>query len=169
MLEKATCRIGECYFESNITDKNSKIKKIFRERIYCYELYHQMRILWPQEEPLVLHGEYDKTGSQFFAGTSVKGVKPDFLIHKAGDTNNNVLAMEVKAVTAKLMDIKCDLEKLSLMQSEAGYTLTVFLLFGENAKEIAKNIQALRSEWRIDSNTEIWAHEKWNTAATPVL
>jgi len=24
---------------------------VYRERVYCYELYHQMRGLWPAESP----------------------------------------------------------------------------------------------------------------------
>lgn len=165
LLEVATSCVDSCYFQTEIIGKNSKPTTVYRERIYCYELYHQMRKIWPQDDTLVLHGDYDKSGSQFFGGTSVKGVKPDFLIHTPGIIDKNLLAMEVKAVTAKTKDVQCDLRKLSRMRSEANYFSTIFLMFGNNAKIRANKIKNLQPQWGFDSNLEIWAHENANEAA----
>lgn len=85
LLRVATSCVDQCYFETEILGNNSQRMKVYRERIYCAELYHQMRKIWPQDGTLVLHNDYDKSGSQFFAGKSVRGVKPDFLIHTPGD------------------------------------------------------------------------------------
>lgn len=165
LLRAATSCVDRCYFWTEIIGNNFRPKMVYRERVYCYELYHQMRKIWPQDGTLVLHGEYDKGGSQFFAGTSAKGVKPDFLIHTPGATDKNLLAIEVKAVTARTEDIKCDLKKLARLRVDAKYSVTIFLIFGKNSKKKADQIQVLRQKWGIDSNTEIWAHENANEAA----
>lgn len=139
---------------------------VYRERVYCYELYHQMRKIWAHDGGAILHAEFDKIGSQFFADKSVKGVKPDFLIHTPGEIDKNFIAMEVKAVTARSDEIKCDLEKLSSLSCEANYRLTIFLIFGKNAKKKAEETLILRRQWGADLNTEIWAHENSNEEAT---
>ena len=40
---------------------------IVRERVFCYELYHQMRLLMGEEVSLFLHGEIDKHGHRDFS------------------------------------------------------------------------------------------------------
>jgi len=32
---------------------------VYPERVYCNELYHQMRMLWPKTTPFYLNGEID--------------------------------------------------------------------------------------------------------------
>ena len=140
--------------------------KVYRERIYCYELYHQLRKKWPNNATLILHGEYDKSGSQFFAGLSVNGAKPDFLIHTPGQINANLLAMEVKPITAQNDKIKSDLKKLTGMLKEAYFSHAIFLIFGNGSKKKAGQILSGELEWQFDSRIEIWAHENANEAAT---
>jgi hypothetical protein len=166
LLRTATSFIDKGYFQSQVIGKNSRIKMVYRERVYCYELYHQMRNIWVQDGGAILHAEYDKIGSQFLANKNVKGVKPDFLIHTPGEIDKNFIAMEVKVVTARSDEIKCDLEKLSNLRYDANYRVTIFLIFGKNAKQKAEDTLILRGQWGIDLNTEIWAHENANEEAT---
>ena len=56
-LPKATSRIGCDYFQLPIEGRPDRI---FRERVYCYELYHQLRVLMPDDFPYSLGGEVDK-------------------------------------------------------------------------------------------------------------
>lgn len=44
ILREAAARIEPEWFELPIMGGNS----VYRERVYCYELYHQMRCLWPK-------------------------------------------------------------------------------------------------------------------------
>nr|WP_315227808.1 hypothetical protein [uncultured Limnohabitans sp.] len=168
ILQSATSCIEGCYFQTNVLDKKNQSKKVYRERIYCYELYHQLRSIWPhkEDEALVLHGEFDKSGSQFFAGLSVHGAKPDFLIHTPGSTNKNLLAMEVKPINAQNNKIKSDLEKLTVMLRKAYFSHAIFLIFGNGSKKKADQILSRKLEWQFDSNIEIWAHENAKEAAT---
>jgi hypothetical protein len=43
ILQRATASIGREYFLLPIHGA----PPVYRERVYCYELYHQMRLLWP--------------------------------------------------------------------------------------------------------------------------
>ena len=57
ILSKATANVGGMYFHLNIDGGDAPI---FRERAYCYELYHQMRLLWPKMTEYFLNGEFNK-------------------------------------------------------------------------------------------------------------
>jgi hypothetical protein len=47
ILETATAGITSAYFHVAIDGGDP----IYRERVYAYELYHQMRSHWPQDTP----------------------------------------------------------------------------------------------------------------------
>ena len=71
-------------------------KEKIRERVFCYELYHQIRKLLDDSGELdvsgglLLNGEIDKSGNPKF-----KSENPDFVLHRPG-TCNNVIVVEVK-------------------------------------------------------------------------
>lgn len=67
---------------------------IVRERLFCYELYHQIRLRMQPDEILTLHGEIDKRGHQDFRRPDQKN--PDFVFHVPGTHNLNTLVIEVK-------------------------------------------------------------------------
>jgi hypothetical protein len=56
ILREATAAIPPEYFLLPIHGGDS----VYRERVYCYEFYHQMRRLWPPDCPYRLNGEVDK-------------------------------------------------------------------------------------------------------------
>jgi hypothetical protein len=58
ILRQATAAISNDYFLLPIRGADP----VYRERVYCYELYHQMRLRWPQGSPCRLNGEVDKSG-----------------------------------------------------------------------------------------------------------
>jgi hypothetical protein len=165
ILKKAISGIQDRYFQTCIIGKDGKSKKVYRERVYCYELYHQMRKHWPCGGTLQLHGEFDKSGSNFFAGTGARGSKPDFLVHVPGNSEMNLVAMEVKPVTTTANKIKSDLQKLSALHREANYRCVIYLIFGENAKNKAKKIHSLINELNIMVYIEIWTHDAPNKRA----
>src|SRR4051812_19242544 len=77
ILRQSTSGIGERFFRLPIDGGDS----VYRERVYCYELYHQMRSRWPQECPFCLNGEVDKRAHPFWRQTGLDEVTPDFLVH----------------------------------------------------------------------------------------
>lgn len=63
----------------------------YRERVYCYELYHRWRTHWANGFPFSLCGEIDKAGHPLIRNRT----KPDFLVHIPGRMAN-LLIVEVK-------------------------------------------------------------------------
>lgn len=160
ILKEATKKIDANYFKTEIMHINGK-KAVYRERVYCYELYHQMRKAWPDDpgDPtLILHGDYDKSGSQLFSGSTVKGAKPDFLVHIPANEESNLVAIEVKSSNVRRKDIKKDLDKLSVFVNELKYKFGLFLIYGDKAKIKAELASSMLPS--SQKHLEIWFHEK---------
>ena len=62
ILIAATASLEEEYFRLPIDDGDP----VYRERVYCYELYHRMRERWPYPCEYFLSGEVDKGGHPYF-------------------------------------------------------------------------------------------------------
>ena len=57
LLIQATERVEGHYFQLLVAGSEAPI---YRERVYCYELYHRMRECMSENFPYVLDGEVDK-------------------------------------------------------------------------------------------------------------
>ncbi|MEN6592464.1 MAG: hypothetical protein ABFC12_04380 [Methanobacterium sp.] len=92
-------------------DNTGSEELIYRERVYCYELYHQLRCVLGEYRPYKLQGEMDKSSHTEFA----KPHKPDFIFHVPRNMQQNLVVVEVKksdAVNNNLDDFKKDINKL---------------------------------------------------------
>ncbi len=109
-----------------------------RERVYCYELYHQLRLKF-NNDLLIIHGELDKSGHIDFQDP--KRVVPDFLIHQPGTHKNNFVIIEVKGVI-KRKKIIGDLEKIYKLinNSTIHYQYGIFLLYGYSFDDLVRQI-----------------------------
>lgn len=58
-LYKACKKIESSYIRLDVA---SSEEQIYRERVYCYELYHQLRCILGKNFPYKLNGEIDKAG-----------------------------------------------------------------------------------------------------------
>jgi hypothetical protein len=96
LLAKATAAIEPGYFRLSIHGRDP----VYRERVYCYELYHQMRKLWPNDCAFCLNGEVDKAAHPILMTLGADGFKPDLLVHRPGDMGGNHAVMEVKSARA---------------------------------------------------------------------
>ena len=68
---------------------------VYRQRVYCYELYHQMRLRWPEASPYRLNGEIDKRAHPYFEDGAAP--KPDLLVHEPGTGSNHTI-FEVNSI-----------------------------------------------------------------------
>lgn len=125
MLTTATERIEEDYFQLPVADADV----VYRERVYCYELYHQLRCLW-DDFPFRLGGEIDKSGHPHFQDGPYSQAKPDLLVHLPRRMGNNLAAIEVKPCDRDVKAFKDDLEKLTWFCQHAEYFCGVFLVYG---------------------------------------
>ncbi len=160
ILAKATAAIGAEYFKLPIDGGDP----VFRERVYCYELYHQMRLQWPNRCRYLLNGEVDKAGHPVLDQRGFNGQKPDLLVHGPGQMGLNHAVIEVKPSNGRA--IKKDLRTLTLFRSKAGYERAIYLIYGEGADEelVARVLKHARKV-QADSRIEIWLHRWLHQAA----
>lgn len=142
LLQAATNAVAPDYFELPIAGD----ALIYRERVYCYELYHQLRTLWPEEFPYSLNGEVDKAGHVVMHKLGATGV-PDFLVHRPGDMDNNLVIVEVKPVDHIVeKNLGTDLEKLTKFTTDGRYELGVYLVYG-GTEEAFEEVRGLARRW----------------------
>lgn len=159
LLPTATQKISQNYFQLPISGLEDPI---YRERIYCYELYHQLRSIWPLNCPYELSGEVDKAGHPLIRGNNLDGTKPDLLIHIPGNMAGNYCVIEVKPINTRRGIIK-DLITLTAFRLHAGYSKAIYLFYGNQDTEKVRNrILNINNAFEndiIDINLiEFWFH-----------
>ena len=125
ILKKATETIEGKYFQLSLDGGDP----VYRERLYCYELYHRMRCLWPATD-FYLNGEVDKAAHPILQQWGADRKKPDFLVHTPGSMAGNNTIIEVKHVESSGAKILKDLETLTLFVTKVGYQRAILLFFG---------------------------------------
>ena len=141
-LQWATKRMEQYYFKIAMAKSRGHF---FRERVYCYELYHLLR-LGLQCFPYTLQGEMDKRG-QPIIHQKIGAVKPDFILHEQGTMENNLAVMEVKPLNnARGSQLKKDLNTLTRFL-DLGYYRAIHLIYGSLSRDdggISKIIRIYR-------------------------
>ena len=133
VLAEAAAAVSQEYFLLPVRGSDP----VYRERVYCYELYHQMRCRWPEQCDYFLNGEVDKQQHPYFEGPGY--LKPDFLVHVPG-TNANFAAIEVKPPGAAAGDIRKDLR--TLIRFQQWYERGLYLFYGVQPDEALERIAA---------------------------
>jgi hypothetical protein len=144
----ASSQIGVEYFKLPIADMTEE-EAAYRERVYCYELYHRWRCHWPDGFSCSLHGEVDKSGHSLIPDSP----KPDFLVHVPGSMENNLLVMEVK--TCKLYNKETALKNLIKFRRElkdqkgqpAYYHAAYFWVFGIGEPGLREKLESVVSQF----------------------
>lgn len=167
LLRTATSEVKDDYFSLKIY----KQEPVYRERVYCYELYHQMRLLWPKDSQFFLNGEVDKMNHEKLAEAGLAGLKPDFLVHIPGNWNGNHIVMEVKSANVSPKGLSQDIHSLNGFMTKGNYGRALLLIFGTPALSSRKlaNLQKRAAKNGITSSIEIWQHTHAGTEATLVL
>ncbi|MEK4541350.1 hypothetical protein [Bacillus sp. FSL R5-0585] len=151
-LRKALNNVEEVYFGNqnwidsmlnvhNVESQNREelipYLSMHHERVFCYELYHQLRKIMEQNklnEKVILQAELRKAqvGSeieQLYGMQSTDGVYyPDFLIHEPQTFDNQDLIIEVKANPGlTVADMKKDILKIDQFINKYQYKKGIFL------------------------------------------
>jgi len=165
ILSIATTNIPREYFRLPIDGGGP----IYRERVYCYELYHQMRCLWPKDCRFRLNGEVDKAAHPILSRLGASYAKPDLLIHGPGHMSQNHAIIEVKSVMADLAGVRKDLRTLSLFRTRVGYERAIYLIYGgDYFDRVLSMIEQTVSELRDFPPIELWHHEGAESSARRV-
>lgn len=131
MLAASAAGIGEMYFQLPVAGIEDSI---YRERVYCYELYHQLRTAWEGFD-FSLGGEVDKRRHPVFRGGPYAQAKPDLLVHRPGDMERNLACVEVKPCVRPWDEFRDDLKKLTWFCRNARYHRGLFLVYGVEERE----------------------------------
>ncbi|MFM4777006.1 hypothetical protein ACEUD0_14390 [Aeromonas veronii] len=155
IISDATENITKNYFQLTILGQEPVI---FRERFYCYELYHQIRCNWPETDWQIC-GEIDKSGHPILRDTRES---PDFLVHVPGQDANYAI-IEVKPANFSRSGLVKDFKTITnfMTNNGANYERGICLIYGNTPKLIKK----LRNAVHFFSNNEgdasdieIWHH-----------
>ena len=130
IIESSINAVGEKYFNFQVAGSDEPVK---RERVYCSELYHQMRMKWEHFE-YDLNIEPDKKNHPIiekYCGP----VDPDLVAHRGGNMGpeDNLSVIEVKTSSGDLTaGIEKDLKTINCMTSiPNGYYGGVVIVFGK--------------------------------------
>lgn len=126
----ASSQVGPEYIQLSVAGAD---EQEYRERVYCYELYHRWRCHWLDGFPFSLSGELDKAKHPLIRNSP----KPDFLVHIPGRMTN-LLIVEVKPQNADATKMADDLVKLTRFRRElkdqddrpANYYAAYFWVYG---------------------------------------
>lgn len=139
---------------------------VIRERAFCYELYHQLRMCQIDLRDnrlnglldLTVTGEIDKRGYSVLETNEQKN--PDFVFHKAGESCSNEVVMEVKGrIDGRYIEeIINDFDTLALFIAHPylHYNIGVFLLYGKTMPELKRLIR--ENFCKIQENTQTRAN-----------
>ncbi|HHF0539686.1 TPA: hypothetical protein ACPHTZ_003722 [Vibrio alginolyticus] len=156
ILRLATSKVESEYFKLIQYDADD----VYRERVYCYELYHQMRCIWDYED-FILNGEVDKAGHPALKDTKVANAKPDFLVHYPGDMRKNDIVIEVKSSNADIGPIETDLTNLAEFKLKVDYRRAIFLIYGSGYDDEYWIDKVNRAAKTVSQSTtvELWRHK----------
>lgn len=156
ILINATQMIERQYFHLKIDGGDP----VYRERVYCYELYHQMRSIWPTDTEYYLNGEIDKVAHPILKRLRTACIKPDLLIHKPGYMSGNYAIIEVKTKNASNQGIKKDLESLSIFINQVYYKRAIYLIYGYQIKpdSLLEKIISISNGVKDLAEIELWLH-----------
>jgi hypothetical protein len=170
----ATRNIGQEYMQLPVAGFQNTIS-IYRERVYCYELYHQLRIAMGDNFGFSISGEVDKRSHPLMRGRDLTNTKPDLLIHTPGDMGGNLAIIEVKPVNALRNNIEKDLRTLTAFRRDGGYFQAIYLIYGLNESafnrinQTAVNLLSEDTESRINLDLiSLFWHRTVGEAARPV-
>jgi hypothetical protein len=141
-LLSASSQVGSEYIQLPVAGREDCE---YRERVYCYELYHHWRNHWPNGFRFSLSGEVDKAGHPLIRNRP----KPDFLVHVPGRMDN-LLIVEVKPVTANISEMANDLAKLTWfrrgLRVSENYRAAYFWVYGSTVEGWPKIRERLHQE-----------------------
>jgi hypothetical protein len=164
ILRDATAAIAELYMQLPVEGGEAR----FRERVYCYELYHQLRCRWPEHGLYALNGEVDKRGHPFAALAGSQAI-PDLLVHTPGNMAGNHVIIEVKPANAQVAGIREDFRKLKLFRGQdIHYERAIYLFYGPlNINRVTR--VADEDEFASLPAVELWLHSASGVSAEHVI
>ncbi len=138
IIGKALERVDDEYFAYKVA---GSLERKAAERSFCYEFYHQARILLGEAEnfPYRLAGELNKGGHPIIRGNSI----PYFVVHQFDSMENNLCVIEIKRIEGNAKGFQKDLRTLKNYRatredSPPWYQHGILLVFGSRKNGLKK-------------------------------
>jgi hypothetical protein len=135
LVKSALRRVESAYYKLTTTYEPSDI---VRERVFCYELYHQIRSSMGPHHKLSLNGEIDKRRHIDFDRKDRKN--PDFVFHIPGTHERNTIVVEVKGSLQASKGIVKDFDTIITFVSKYQYKAGIFILYNHTFDELASTL-----------------------------
>jgi hypothetical protein len=150
LIKEALTKVEPGYFKIQTTCEPSGI---VRERAFCYELYHQIRLNQGKNPKLTLNGEIDKRNHRDFEKGDRKN--PDFVFHIPGTHSCNTIVMEVKGIiTYSDEKIKKDFTTLHKFVTKYQYIAGVFVIYNHSLEEFKGRCLQTISEFKAITDSK---------------
>ena len=142
------------------------------ERVFCYELYHRIRVgmfLHEREHGrlnnIFLHSEIVKayidpqTAEEYNIIPLNGQMSPDFILHEPNTADQQIAAVEVKATeNLSHAELHRDLDKLTQLKNNYNFQVAVFLAINIDSQRIENLIQRNLHDYNdIDPQIKIWS------------
>jgi hypothetical protein len=126
LLIDAMRQVPKDYLEQPFLDKTGGVNFAYLERVYAYELYHQLRLVIGNDKRMAVYGEPVKSSNALYYSSEKI---PDLIIHEPG-TSNNIAVIEIKSAwnlkkSGLIKDVKTATEF-----KKKDYICSVFIVFG---------------------------------------
>lgn len=172
LLRAATAAIAPEYFLLPVaTPEGETLLHQYRERVYAYELYHQLRSQWPSKWPYSLAGEVDKVGHPIVRGGELDKAKPDLLVHVPRSMEHNLAAIEIKPLPQEpnaneAARFKDDIRKLIAFRGPtAKYSSALLIVFGEAIDRAMEHGATARADGLEVDRVDLWHHRRAGESA----
>jgi hypothetical protein len=160
LLAEATAKIDPDYFLLPFANVAGEAPIFhYREGVYAYQLYHQLRVLWPTWD-YSLGGEVNKRLHLLVCGPDLDNVMPDLLVHKPGCMNHNLVTFEIKAASrdSEPDAIEKDIRKLIAFRGRARYEVGILLVYGEQIGRVQEHAERSKVKGLNIDLIELWHH-----------
>ena len=152
-MREATLCIDDKYINFPIYGEDP----VLLERVYCYELYHQIRQKIPAGATYGLMAEVDKRSNPLIYEIAGRKIIPDLIAHVPKSMQDNLAVVEVKRAFGFVgAGVKKDLENLTTFRTmsrhgeKIGYRKAIFLAFGDD-KRFVDDVKKKANKWANDS------------------
>lgn len=164
LISSSIVSIKDEYINFQVAGSEERIE---RERVYCYEFYHQIRHI-VHEISYRVNSEPNKINHPYIED-HCGAIDPDFIFHRPGEMNpdSNLAVIEIKKTSGDLTNgILKDIGTINCMTTiPNGYHGGIIIVFGEISDVRQRNLLG-RIRNSIDENTKrltVLLHQQANT------
>jgi hypothetical protein len=156
-LFESISKIDKQYYRLRLAYFN---QSMYRENVYCYELYHQLRASLGNDFPYILSGEVDKASHPDIVDRCLE-FKSSFLVHQPGihSADSFLAIMQVISMQTAFRYPETLIDFINKMKCavslDGGYYRGIILIYGDDHPELDKGILDIYKNYTRDMYEKI--------------